>query len=350
MSDKTKEIQKVWKKYLNSESYIYNPDDKIISRHGCICKKKFKPRVGWAKGVTVKDSCVKAKESGKFWCEVSSVPGDKCGLKFMGDVEDDDDKRPILPAMATDTQKKDMATHYWDYCDHDERERVSDFNKIEVSSAFNYQSIGGLLTFIIIFVIIIPIGLYYFDFFEFLYVYMPNFDLLATAISYNGGPGDRNERLFESLYNSTTKSTIGYISTTFINFISLVGLVFLVTKKAQEQTANYFKKHKNASKIKNMRYMLMKTGAGEAGLGTGMIMILFTYLLPNPIITELQHRLHHFLDDNFGLTRDSLIEYYVVVSFGLLIAACFILTEMYLIRKKVMLPVIEKIYSFLSLL
>jgi hypothetical protein len=342
MSDKTEKIQKEWKKYLNSESYIYNPDDKIITRHGCICKKKFTPFVGWAKGVTIKNACVKAKESGKFWCDVSSVPGDKCGLKY--DTENVDE------GEMTDTQKKDLVTHSWDYCDHDERERISDFNKIEVSNAFNYQSIGGLLTFIIIFVIIIPIVLYYFDFFEFLHVYVPNFDLLATAISYNGGPGDRNERLFESLYNSQTESTIGHISTTFINFISLVGLVFLVTKKAQEQTVNYFNKNKHPSKIKNMRYLLMKTGAGEAGLGTGMIMILFTYLLPNPIITELQHRLHHFLDSKFGLTRDSLIEYFIVVGFGLLIAACFILTEMYLIRKKVMSPIIEKIYSFLSLL
>ena len=342
MSDKTEKIQKEWKKYLNSESYIYNPDDKIITRHGCICKKKFTPFVGWAKGVTVKNACVKGKESGKFWCDVSSVPGDKCGLKFSTENVDEGE--------MTDTQKKNLSTQYWDYCDHDERERVTDFNKIEVSKSFNYQSVAGLLIFIIIFVIIIPIVLYYFNFFEFLYVYMPNFDLLATAISYNGGPGDRNQRLFGSLYNSNTKSTIGYISTTFINFISLVGLVFLVTKKAQEQTANYFNKNKNASKIKNIRYALIKTGAGEAGLGTGMIMILFTYLLPNPIITELQHKLHQFLDSNFGLTRNSLIEYFLVVGFGLLIAACFILTEVILIRKKVMLPVIEKIYSFLSLL
>ena len=78
MSDKTEKIQKLWEKYLNSESYTYNPDDKIITRHGCICKKKWMPTTGTSyKGVTVKNACVKDKGDGKFWCEVSSVPGDK---------------------------------------------------------------------------------------------------------------------------------------------------------------------------------------------------------------------------------------------------------------------------------
>ena len=44
----------------------------------------------------------------------------------------------------------------------------------------------GIIIYISIFVIIIPIILYKYKFYEFLEVYMPNFDLLATAVSFRG--------------------------------------------------------------------------------------------------------------------------------------------------------------------
>lgn len=36
-------FQKKWKEYLNKWGSKYYPDEPIITRHGCICKKKFIP-------------------------------------------------------------------------------------------------------------------------------------------------------------------------------------------------------------------------------------------------------------------------------------------------------------------
>ena len=187
--------------------------------------------------------------------------------------------------------------------------------------------------------ILIPLLLIHFKFYNFLHVYMPNFDLLATSISWDNGPGGRNNRLFQSLYNPGAKSVIGFISTTFINFMSLLGVIFLLIKTYIEHSNKGIKKNTNKKFVPDA---LVNT------LGTAMIMLLITYLLPNPIITQIQATLHVFLFEKFNLTRDSLLLYFILVSAGLLFSTLCILTEMYLIKMKIFVPFVKEFFTFIS--
>ena len=322
-------FQKKWKEYLNKWGSKYSPDESIITKHGCICKKKFIPVEGANKGNVIINACIThadgedlgVKEN--WWCDVS---GSECGFEYSKEINGKKIKRQ------------------WDYCNLEEPKSAWT-TKSGTSKEFKHQSILGLFIFIIIFMILIPLLLIHFKFYNFLHVYMPNFDLLATSISWDNGPGGRNNRLFQSLYNPGAKSVIGFISTTFINFVSLVGLIFLLIKTYIEHSNKQINKRIN--KKTNKKFV---SDALVNTLGTGMIMLLITYLLPNPIITQIQETLRVFLFEKFNLTRESLLLYFILVSAGLLFSTLCIFTEMYLIKMKIFSPIIEKIYSFLSLL
>jgi hypothetical protein len=324
-------FQKKWKEYLNKWGSKYYPDEPIITRRGCICKKKFIPTAGEHKGNTINNACIpdtntysiQTEENKNWWCDVS---GSECGLDHSKRFNKDKGK--------------------WDYCNLEGIDTILNYTNTGISNTYNYQTILGLFIFIIIFMILIPLLLIHFKFYNFLHVYMPNFDLLATSMSWDNGPGGRNNRLFQSLYNRTKpKSMMGLISTTFINFVSLVGLIFLLIKTYIEHSNKQINKKTN--KKTNKKFV---SDALVNTLETGMIMLLITYLLPNPIITQIQETLRVFLFEKFNLTRESLLLYFIIVSAGLLFSTLCILTEMYLIKMKIFSPIIEKIYSFLSLL
>jgi hypothetical protein len=317
-------FQKKWKEYLNKWGSKYSPDESIITKHGCICKKKFIPVEGANKGNVIINACITHADGGygfkeNWWCDVS---GSECGFEYSKEINGKKIKRQ------------------WDYCNLEEPKSAWT-TKSGTSKEFKHQSILGLFIFIIIFMILIPLLLIHFKFYNFLHVYMPNFDLLATSISWDNGPGGRNNRLFQSLYNPGAKSVIGFISTTFINFMSLLGVIFLLIKTYIEHSNKRIKKNTNKKFVPDA---LANT------LGTAMIMLLITYLLPNPIITQIQETLRVFLFEKFNLTRESLLLYFILVSTGLLFSTLCIFTEMYLIKMKIFSPIIEKIYSFLSLL
>lgn len=168
---------------------------------------------------------------------------------------------------------------------------------------------------------------------------MPNFDLLATSISWDNGPGGRNNRLFQSLYDPVAKSMVGFISTTFINFMSLLGLIFLLIKTYIDQSNKRLKKY-NKKKIVSDELANI--------IGTAMIMLLITYLLPNPVILQLQSTSQVFLTNTFGLTRDSLLLYFILVCIGLLFSTVCIFTEMYLIKMKIFVPFLKGFFTFIS--
>ena len=313
-------FQKKWKEYLNKWGSKYYPDEPIITRHGCICKKKFIP---FGETKVVKNACISGgaefdgSGTANWWCDVS---GSECGFEYDKEINGKKVKRQ------------------WDYCNLEEPKSAWT-TKSGTSKEFKHQSILGLFIFIIIFMILIPLLLIHFKFYNFLHVYMPNFDLLATSISWDNGPGGRNNRLFQSLYNPGAKSVIGFISTTFINFMSLLGVIFLLIKTYIEHSNKRIKKNTNKKFVPDA---LANT------LGTAMIMLLITYLLPNPIITQIQETLRVFLFEKFNLTRGSLFLYFILVSTGLLFSTLCIFTEMHLIKMKIFVPFVKEFFTFIS--
>jgi hypothetical protein len=243
----------------------YIPKGKnIVTKNGCACKNEYKT----ATGETYKNSC-NIDYTTDPWCRVEG----KCGFKV--------------------SNQKDK---WWDYCTATEAPKDPVYGK-----NYFYQNMKGIAIFNVIFVITIPLLLYRYGFHELLEVYMPNFDLLATAVSFGGGPG--NTRIFQELYNSKSENLLGQISTLFINYMSLLGLTYIVARRV------------------NITKSLAK------GWGIGFVMLLLTYLVPNEIIQATQHK---FADYFFGLKPgqdETIPAYFSVVSVGLGIAAMFILIE-----------------------
>ena len=261
---------------MSEKKYIPKGKD-ILTRHGCICKNKYVD----SDDRTHIDTCT-TDDGDAVWCAVKG----KCGM-------------PNLTGK--------LKGQWWDNCDLAPRS-VFDSSIKYGKKYFGYNMIG-IIIYIIIFVITIPIILYRSGYHAFLEVYMPNFDLLATAISYGAGPGKYN--IFQELYNSKSDNLLGYSSTLFINYLSLLGLTYLVARRVK----------------------LTKSLA--KGWGIGFVMLLLTYLVPNEFISAAQHRFAKKLTDVFGIqpsrSRPPYISYFSVVGLGLLIAGGFILVEKVLV-------------------
>jgi len=253
---------------------IYIPKGKdILTANGCTCKNEYKT----ASGKTIKNACNIEAHPGMPWCAVKG----KCGIQG-GNVGHVEDENQWYDKCTLSTKPHDIIVH---------------------GKHYFHQNMIGIIIYISIFVIIIPIILYKYKFYEFLEVYMPNFDLLATAVSFGGGPGGKNERIFQELYNTNSNNLMGQTSTVFINYISLLGLTYLVARSV--------KVSKSIAK----------------GWGMGFIALFFTYLVPNGFISAIQKKFaSYFLGLEFDFTA-TLPQYLIVVSLGLVIAGAFISIE-----------------------
>jgi len=126
----------------------------------------------------------------------------------------------------------------------------------------------GLLVFVLIFAIIVPAILYKLKLLKILAVYFPNLDIIATILSYDAGFKDT---LFSNLYNTqckfnTEKHKVYSVSEIIINYLSLMGLFFVV-------------------------FLLSKNDVYK-GLSYASIMLLMTYMLPNQIIEVVLNYIH----------------------------------------------------------
>ena len=86
--------------------------------------------------------------------------------------------------------------------------------------------------------------------------YLPNIDIMATAVSWQGGPQNSLKRL----YQMSPVTRYGYISQVLINYLALLGLTYIITREAKET--------RNAVK----------------GWSMGFVMLLMTYLVPSKSI------------------------------------------------------------------
>ena len=180
--------------------------------------------------------------------------------------------------------------------------------------------IFGFVIFFLIFVILIPILLIKNQYFAVLTAYMPNLDILATILGYHGGP--MNTFIWRYLYNPAAATYSGYISSNIINYISLLGVTYVI--------AFYTDKTKNIYK----------------GWSRAIIMLLLTYFLPNNIIVYLMNKIGVYL--NRFLNSDTLLHYILLIISGLIMVSVIIITEANLIEHTVphIAKTLEKIVSF----
>jgi hypothetical protein len=148
----------------------------------------------------------------------------------------------------------------------DANSRNQDYHDIHLTRYEQIRAIVGLLIYIIIFIIIIPITLYKLGYTTFLKLYFLNTDLLATTISYDKGIF-RN--IFKYIYNDTGP-LIGFISQSLINWTVLMGLFYLIITESRKKPVNV---------------ALSKVG----------FMLFITYLLPSRFIIKLQEWFYNFI-------------------------------------------------------
>jgi len=276
------------------------------TRHGCECLEEYEyEKDKTNKKYTAKNECVLGRYE-DAWCRTKN----KCG-KPEGK---DNDKS-------------------WDFCLKDKRGEIFE-GKLTFGEGYYKKQIMGIIFFIIVFVITIPTLLYKFKFHEILEVYMPNFDLLATAISFRDGT--LGNSYFQELYGEGSENLLGWLSTLFINYLSLLGLTYLVARRVHIT--------KSLSK----------------GWAIGFVMLLLTYLVPNVFITFFQNKasdllqahllsnknIDHILGnpkkEKFWLFGISNI---IVLLVGLGIATLFILAEVVLLKnqKYWLYPIVNRI-------
>jgi len=170
---------------------------------------------------------------------------------------------------------------------------------IQKKSTINYDfQFLGLVLFFSIFIIFIPILLYKRKYHTILEGYMPNIDLLATALSWHGGPYD----MWKDLYPATPVTKYGFLSQSFINYTALIGLTYIIAREAK-MTNNIIK-----------------------GWSMGFVMLLMTYLLPsNLTIIPIMD----FVDKLLTKSAPSLLTYKeeIVTSVGLVISLLIIYLE-----------------------
>ena len=121
------------------------------------------------------------------------------------------------------------------------------------------------ISFLAVFIILIPLGMYKLGFVTLAKLYFVNTDLIATIISFDKGPF-RN--IFKYLYNDTGPF-IGYISQTLINWSVLIGLFALVLHE-------------------------YKKGHISAPLSKVAFILLITYLLPGRYLIKLQEEYYRY--------------------------------------------------------
>lgn len=169
-----------------------------------------------------------------------------------------------------------------------------------------HKELTGFIVYFVIFIVSIPYLLIKNQYLGILEGYIPNVDMIATVLGYQSTEGDfkKFSKYFEYLYNPATKTSYGYWSQTFINYMALLGLTYYVS------------------------YYTLKSKSLSKGWGRAFIMLLITYLLPGNYIAYYMQKLHYYLD---RFSMDNNLKHIFVYGFGFLIILFFIFSEQFLI-------------------
>jgi hypothetical protein len=177
--------------------------------------------------------------------------------------------------------------------------------KLTQSITDSRSNIFGLLLFIVVFVILVPWLIIRSGRLELLIPYFPNVDMIATAISYNGGPDIFGSLKNVWLYLYDSRTTQGYISKMLINYFALIGATGVIT----------YKSHIYKDWVR--------------GWSLAFIMMIMTYLAPNDLINKLQEKSDEKLKE-YELTNNE--RYMIIMLVGLLLVVLIILIESYIIE------------------
>ena len=174
--------------------------------------------------------------------------------------------------------------------------RNQDHHDVVLTSEQEHTAITGLIIYIIVFIIGIPILLHKLGFSEFLKLYFVNTDLIATIISFDKGPF---KNIFKYLYNDTGP-IIGFISQSVINWSVLFGLFYIMLSEG-----------------KNKRM--------TEGLSKIAFILMTTYLLPGRFIIGWMEDFYQYL---VSILHDkSVDEGILTMLIGVLFGIGFILIE-----------------------
>jgi hypothetical protein len=120
----------------------------------------------------------------------------------------------------------------------------------------------GFIVFLIIFVIIVPMILYYKKRFNVMEVYLPNIDNIAHILTWIGGPMN----IWSNLYLPYDKLVPELTTRTIINYLALSGITFIVARESA------------------------KSGNMYEGWSFGLIILVTTYFLAGPtVISVMDH-------------------------------------------------------------
>jgi len=182
----------------------------------------------------------------------------------------------------------------------------------------------GLFIYVLIFVMIIPYLMIKNNVpSEFILGYMPNVDILATILGYDGGPTSYNALRY--LYNPSNFTMFGFFNVTFINYLALLGVTYVIAKDTHEK------------------------GSWEYGWAAAFISLFMTYLVPGNFIVIAQNEFEKLLskysfDDRYGAQR-----YIIITVIGLIMAIILIICEAIVIRfsRPHVMNIIKKVSNWL---
>ena len=176
-------------------------------------------------------------------------------------------------------------------------------SKSKKKTSYKNKDIIGLIIFILIFLLLIPYIIYNLGYYYLLQAYLPNVDLIANILTWQGGPYD----MWTRLYLISPITVYGFISQTLINYLALLGVTFLISKET------------------------LKTNSIKKGWSLAFIMLLMTYLLPSRFISFIMKKMYKFIENKSNYTSD--IVYSFTMLFGSIITILIIVMESFLIKK-----------------
>ena len=155
------------------------------------------------------------------------------------------------------------------------------------------QQLVGFSVYFIVFAVLLPTFFYKQGFYTFLEGYLPNLDLVANLLTWYSG----NTGIWSDLYPSTALSLYGFLSQSFVNYLALLGVTFIIARGT-----------KKSNNIIN-------------GWSKAFVMLLLTYLLPaNFIRGGMDSAEKYFNNKDIALVS------------GIIITVSIILLESFIIR------------------
>lgn len=181
--------------------------------------------------------------------------------------------------------------------------RNQDHHDVILTQYENYRAILGIIIYIIVFIITIPMMLYKLNLMTFLKLYFLNTDQIATVVSFDKGIF---KNIFKYIYNDTGP-LIGYLSQSIINWSVLMGLFYVIITESRKKTVND---------------ALSKLG----------FMLFITYLLPSRYLIKLQEWFYTKIGRKHMYNNIDINGLYTIL-FGLFLVTVTISVEDIAIRK-----------------